>query len=78
MDEILMRHPELGAERTFPASAVPFHVTSGWVPVDEEKAASPEPPPVGMSAEEAMALGKSTKGTKGTTKDEDASTGTKE
>lgn len=57
MDEVLMRHPELGVERLFPASAVGMHRASGWVPVDTVE--ETEEQPVAMSAEEAMALGRS-------------------
>lgn len=57
MDEIVMRHPELGVEKTFPASSRPIYAASGWQVVDPS-ATSPEPPPVTMSAEEAMAAGR--------------------
>lgn len=60
MDEILMRHPVLGVERAFPASAAPMHTASGWVVVEDADPAEPVPTqPAGMSAEEAMRLGQS-------------------
>lgn len=36
MNEVQMRHPNLEAEITVPESAVPIHMASGWMPVEEK------------------------------------------
>lgn len=36
MNQVTMRHPDLADQITVPESAVPIHMASGWVPVDEK------------------------------------------
>lgn len=35
MNQVTMRHPNLEAEITVPESAVPIHMASGWMPVED-------------------------------------------
>lgn len=36
MKQVQMRHPNLEAEITVPETAVPIHMASGWMPVEEK------------------------------------------
>lgn len=44
MKQIAMRHPDLANEITVPESAVPIHMASGWVPVDQAATSKPKAP----------------------------------
>lgn len=35
MNQVTMRHPNLKTEITVPESAVPIHMASGWMPVED-------------------------------------------
>jgi len=43
VNQIKMRHPNLIDEITVPESAVPIHMASGWVPVDQTAEEPPAP-----------------------------------